>query len=364
MVWGSSSILLAIWVPIALGGLIAWAQRRRRRALTRFVQPKMQVRLLPETVTARGWFKTLALLAGLLCLILAAARPRWGVYYEKVTQRGFDVFILLDVSRSMLAEDVKPNRLERAKSDIRDLLSRLQGDRVGLIAFAGAPVIKVPLTTDTGFFDSSLELISPSSAPRGGSLIGDAIRKAVSSMQDTRNRDRAIVLITDGEDHDSFPEEAAAMAAEQQVKIFTVGLGDVTDGARIPSRGDSGALTFLQHKGQEVWSTMDEALLKKIALTTGGAYIPARTRVYDLGEIYDSHLAGLQSSELAATKRKKYREQFQLFVALGFCLLLVDMLLPVFRRRPADASVAISSEAVTVPVVSSEAVSAPVVSSG
>ena len=121
-------------------------------------------------------------MAGLALLVVAAARPRFGVYHEKVQQRGVDCFVLLDVSRSMLAEDVAPNRLERAKSDVLDLLKKLPGDRVGLIVFAGKPVLKVPLTTDDGFFREVLDEIDTRSAPRGGTLIGDAIRKALDSL--------------------------------------------------------------------------------------------------------------------------------------------------------------------------------------
>ena len=238
---------------------------------------------------------------------------------------------MLDVSRSMLAEDVAPSRLERAKADIRDLLKKLEGDRVGLIAFAGAPVELVPLTTDQGFFRTVLDDVDPESAPRGGSLIGDAIRKAMESMDERRDRDQVIVLITDGEDHDSFPAEAAQQAAERNIRIISVGLGDTEAGSRIPRRNDEGALTFVKHEGQEVWSKMDERLLKEIALTTSGAYVPARTRAYDLGSSYDEHLAKLTRGEIQAEKRKRYREQFQLFAGIGLALLLVEMLIPRFR---------------------------------
>jgi len=164
---------------------------------------------MPAFAGRRPWLRGGAVLLGLAALILASARPRFGVYYDRVVQRGVDLFVLIDVSRSMLAEDVKPNRIERAKADVRDLLTRLAGDRVGLIAFAGKAVVKVPLTTDQGFFRMALDELGPGSAPRGGSLIGDAIRKAMEAMEPRQDRDQILVLITDGEDHDSFPAEAA-----------------------------------------------------------------------------------------------------------------------------------------------------------
>ena len=236
----------------AVGGLVVYANRRRRAAAHRFAGDVMLHRLVPTMANARSWGKLAVLLVGLGILIFAAARPRWGVYFEDVQTRGVDMFVLLDVSRSMLAEDVAPNRLERAKSDIRDLLQYLKGDRVGLIAFAGAAVVQTPLTTDQGFFQLVLDETDVDSAPRGGSLIGDAIRKALEAMEPRHDRDQVIVLITDGEDHDSFPAEAAKAAAERDVKVICVGLGDTEEGMRIPMRDESGQLSYMKHDGQEV----------------------------------------------------------------------------------------------------------------
>jgi Ca-activated chloride channel homolog len=289
---------------------------------------------MPPAGTLRAWVKGGLLLLGVGLLIVAAARPRFGVYFEQVSARGVDLFVLLDVSRSMLAEDVAPNRLERAKSDVRDLLRKLPGDRVGLIAFAGAPAVIVPLTSDQGFFLGALDEVNTSSAPRGGSLIGDAIRKAIESLEVTRDRDQVIVLITDGEDQDSFPQEAAEQAAEREIKIFTVGLGDPQEGRRIPVRDAAGSVRYLKHEGQEVWSRMDERLLKEIALKTSGAYIPARTRTYDLGQIYEDHLAGLTRGEIQAEKRKRYAERFPWFVFAGLAALLAEMLVARYPRTP------------------------------
>ena len=328
MYWENPNLLWGLWLLPLLAGLMVHAQRRRASAARQFVDPAMVVRLLPSGGGGRAWVKGIALILGVACLILAAARPRWGVYFEQVSARGVDLFVLLDVSKSMLAQDVAPNRLERAKSDIQDLLKRLPGDRVGLLVFAGAAVVRVPLTTDQGFLRQALAEVDTGSAPRGGSLIGDAIRKALVAMPEQRDRDQVLVLITDGEDHDSFPEEAARQAAERNVKIITVGLGDPQQGAPIPVRDREGQLHFLQHEGQEVRSRMDERLLKEIALTTGGAYVPAQTRAYDLGQIYDEHLAQLTRGEIRAEKRKRFAERFQVFVCLGLGLLLVEMLVP------------------------------------
>jgi Ca-activated chloride channel family protein len=336
MFWETPQWLLLLWLLPVVAGLIVYAQRKRLAAARRFAGQVMLGRLAPVINNGRVWIKLTAILLGLGLLITAAARPRWGAYFEDVQSRGVDLFVLLDVSRSMLAEDVAPNRLERAKSDIRDLLTRLPGDRVGLIAFAGAAVVRAPLTTDQGFFRMMLDETDPESAPRGGSLIGDAIRKALESMERRNDRDQVLVLITDGEDHDSFPAEAAQQAAERGVKIICVGLGDTDEGMRIPLHDESGNLIFLKHDGQEVWSKMDEALLKEVALTTRGAYIPAKTRAYDLGQVYEEHLAGLTRGQIRSEKRKRYRERFQLFIILGLGVLLLEMAVPRYPRFQVD----------------------------
>jgi len=336
MVWETPTFLFTLWLAPLIGGAVLYAHRKRMATAAEFANAAMVNRLMPAFESGRVWSKTIVMTLAVALLIVACARPRFGVFFEEVSGRGVDLFVLLDVSRSMLAEDVAPNRLERAKSDIVDLLQKLEGDRVGLIAFAGAPVELVPLTTDQGFFRMVLDDVDPDSAPRGGSLIGDAIRKAMEAMTERQDRDQVIVLITDGEDHDSFPAQAAQRAADRNIRIISVGLGDTGEGARIPKRADDGSLIFTKHEGQEVWSKMDETLLKEIALATSGAYVPARTTAYDLGLIYDKHLANLTRGAFLTEKRKRYREQFQLFGGLGLALLLVEMLIPRFGTRRAQ----------------------------
>ncbi len=339
MYWENPTDLLSLWILPLVAAVLVYAHFKRVKAARQFADPAMVERLMPRLRGPRPWIKGTAILLGLALLIVAGARPRFGVYFEKVTRRGVDLFVLLDVSRSMTAEDVAPNRLRRAKSDIRDLLSRLAGDRVGLIVFAGKPVVKVPLTTDQGFFRMVLDQIDTQSAPRGGTLIGDAVRKCMEAMPQRRDRDQVVVLITDGDDQDSYPKAAAEQAAERGIKIFTVGLGDSREGARIPIRDQNDRLEYLKHQGQEVWSKVDERLLKEIALTASGAYIPAGTRAYDLGQVYEDHLAELTRGEIQEEKRKRYREQFQLFVCLGIALLLVEMAIPGYRQPNVQAGI-------------------------
>jgi Ca-activated chloride channel family protein len=333
MYWDNPEVLLLGWALPFVAAIWVMAHRRQLRAAKRFADHTMHKNLLPNGPAFRRWIKLVVLVVGLASLIAGAARPRWGVYFEEVQSRGVDIFVLLDVSRSMLAEDVAPNRLERAKSDIRDLVERLGSDRVGLIVFAGAAMVQVPLTTDYSFFYSILREVDEDSAPRGGSLMGNAIRKAVASLGKRTDRDSVIVIVTDGEDHESFAADAAREASARGIKIFAVGLGDTDEGSRIPVRDVAGNLTYLQHEGQEHWSQMNEDLLKEIAIDSGGAYIPARTQAYDLGQIYEDHLAGLTRGELVTEKRQQYRERYQLFLVIGIGLLLLEMSIPRYSRQ-------------------------------
>lgn len=330
--WFEPNWLLTLWVVPIVAFLLFAAARWRARTLQQFASATMLSRLAPATDGSRRILKVVLVVVALLCLLLAIARPRYGTYMQDISTSGTDVYILLDVSRSMLAEDAKPNRLERAKSDIVDLANRLQGDRIGLIAFAGTAVLKVPLTTDVDFFRTELAQVTTDTTPRGGSMIGNAILKALQSMESRFDRQQVIVLITDGEDQDSFPDQAAAAAAERDVQIITVGIGDPDEGGRIPIRGRSGGLAYLQHNGQEVWSVLREDTLKGLAETTGGAYIPARTSVYDLGDIYENHLSSITRAKTDVQRRKRLRERYQLFAAIAFFCLVTDGLVSVFRE--------------------------------
>ncbi|MFK7822455.1 MAG: VWA domain-containing protein [Planctomycetaceae bacterium] len=329
--WYSPGWLLSLWVVPVLGFFLFSAVRWRSRNAESFASAGMLKRLAPNSSVFSRYAKALLVLVATTCLLIAIARPRWGTYMQDVSTSGSDIFVVLDVSRSMLAEDVRPNRLDRAKSDILDLVAKAEGDRVGLIAFAGTPLLQVPLTTDLDFFRSTLTELSTDVVPRGGSMLGDAILKALKAMESRFDRQQVIVLVTDGEDQDSFPEEAAKAAAERGVKIVSVGLGDPIDGARIPVRDGSGNLSYVQYNGAEVWSILKEDTLKELAETTGGAYIPARTSVYDLGEIYENHLSAITEDPNDTQQRERLHERFQWFAAFAFFCLLVEGFLSSFR---------------------------------
>ena len=330
--------LLLLWLVPLLALLLWYAYKKKKQAVLMMFDPAMADQLMPMLDARRSFQKALLFLLAFSFAIVSIAGPRFGTYYETISQNGVDVFILLDVSRSMLAEDVVPNRLDRAKADIHDLLKHVTGDRVGLIAFAGKPIIKVPLTTDHGFFLQVLRSVDTNAAPRGGTSIGDAIRLALRAMPPEADRRRAIVLITDGEDQESMPIEAAKDAAERQVRILTIGLGNPAEGGRIPIRNQNGQLTYLQYDGQEVWSKMDETTLREIARITEGAYVVAGTRTFDLGQIYADSIGKMQRNAYQTEMRQKIRHQYQIFLGAALLCLLLYIIAPEFRRSSQEGS--------------------------
>ncbi|MFN7293100.1 MAG: VWA domain-containing protein, partial [Pirellula sp.] len=241
MDWRNTSVL--IWLLPLVGGWLAlsiYATYKNQAARQRFMASVMADKLMPRDSLGNRIAKVVLQIAGVSALLIALAGPQFGEQIETIVPKGSDLYILLDVSRSMLANDVPPSRLERAKADIGALVNSLTGERVGLIAFAGQAVVKVPLTVDYESFRRSLSDIDTASAPRGGTAIGDAIRKALEVFKPNSQRDQAILLITDGDDQKSAPMEAAEVAAERGVTIFSVGLGDSTQGARIPAKDRTG----------------------------------------------------------------------------------------------------------------------------
>jgi Ca-activated chloride channel family protein len=282
--------------------------------------------------------KFLTLLAGVSLLLAAFLRPRWGFHWEEIKRKGVDLMVAVDVSESMLAEDIQPNRLERAKREITDLVSMLRGDRIGLIAFAGAAFMECPLTLDYGAFKIFLDYLDTELIPVQGTAIGEAIRTALTSFPADRRASRALILITDGEDHPGEAVKAAQAAKEQGVKIFTIGIGS-KEGAPIPLRGDKGG--FKQdRKGQVVMSKLKETTLQKIALTTGGSYVRSVSGDMDLKKIYEEEIRGkMEAGELKSTKKRRWEERFQWFLFGSILLFFLEAILPERKRLPTRGGV-------------------------
>jgi Ca-activated chloride channel family protein len=330
-----TEILLLLWAIPLLIAMFLYAGYRRRQALERFAEANL-LPLINTSVSAsrRRWKAALVVMAFAFCSV-AAARPAWNPVPKTIERQGRDVVFVLDVSRSMLAEDLSPNRLERARLSILDCVEKLQGDRVGLIVFAGNAVVKCPLSLDYGFFRMMLEDVSTGSVSRGGTVIGDAIRKAIDEVFDDRQKEyKDIILITDGEDHDSLPVEAASDAGEGGIRILAIGIGDEEQGRRIPITDESGERTFLKYQGQEVWSRLDaDTLRKMVDATPGGRYLNVATGAIDLGDVYMKLVASAEKRALESKTVKRYEEKFQIFVGVAFVLLCVEIVSSE-RKRP------------------------------
>jgi len=329
-----TGMLLLLWGIPLLAASFAYADWRRRQALEHFAEAKLLPLLNTSISVARRRWKAALLLMAFSSIVIAVARPAWNPVPKRIERHGRDVVFVLDVSRSMLAEDLVPNRLERAKLAIRDCVERLQGDRIGLVIFAGNAVVKCPLTLDYGFFRLMLEDVSTESVSRGGTMIGDAVRKCLDEVFDDRHKEhKDIILITDGEDHDSFPVEAAAEAGERGIRVIAIGIGDEEQGKRIPVTDESGRRTFLKYHGQEVWSKLDaDTLRKMVNATPGGRYLNVATGTIDLGDVYTKLVSSAEKKALESRTVKRYEEKFQLFLALAFALLCVEIVVSERKR--------------------------------
>lgn len=326
-----------LWLLPVLVGLFVFAAARRRRALAAFIDAGIIDRIRISASPVRRRWKAVLILLGLVAVVFGMTRPGWNPKAKTVERRGRDVVFLLDVSKSMLAEDLAPSRLERAKIAIKDCVEKLEGDRVGLVVFAGTSSVKCPLTLDYGFFRMMLDDVSPDSIPRGGTLIGDALRKVVDDVFDDKVKEyKDVILITDGEDHDSFPVKAAEAAGENGVRLIAIGLGDENEGRRIPITDESGRKTFMKHQGREIWSRLDADTLRKMVNSTdGGRYLNVATGTFDLGEIYIRLVSSAEKKDLESKTIDHYEERFQVFLVLALACLSLEFVISERRKTKA-----------------------------
>ncbi len=306
-------LILVALVPLA-GFFWSFLKAKREKALRR-------ITLNPPKAPLSG-VQTACMLVGLMLALFAAARPQWGKSLEKLSVRSRNVAIAIDVSRSMLAEDVRPNRLERAKADVADLIDSLQGDRCALIAFRRTGVTLCPLTTDRSFLRSALESLTPDSAPRGETDLGSAIRAALAALDPAADDHNAIILISDGGDLRGEALQSAELAKKRGIPIFTVGIGDPGHGATIPAAEGNGVQ---KHDGKPVIVKLESAALEAIAKASGGRYVPlatAGTAETTLGAIYRRFLRQVAAQE-QNEEESRLGERYQLFLAPGLAFLLI-----------------------------------------
>ncbi|MCW5893226.1 MAG: VWA domain-containing protein [bacterium] len=328
--WDHPPFLLALLAAPALAAFFVWAAGRRARALRTFVAASLLPVVAPDVDPRRRRLRAALVVAAVACLGLALGGPRWGFRWEELRREGIDIVVALDTSRSMLATDVKPNRLARAKLAIRDLADAARDDRLALVPFAGSAFVQCPLTLDHGAFLESLQATDVGIIPRGGTALAVAIDTSLGAFEGREGRHQAIVLVTDGESHEGDWKAAVARAKERGVAIFTVGLG-TTEGELLPA--EQGPGFFKDRRGQAVKSRLDETTLEQVAVDTGGVYLHLAGTGPGLAELYRDHIAELDPRQLGSTLEKRYEARYRWPLLVALVLLLLEPL--VSDRRSA-----------------------------
>jgi Ca-activated chloride channel homolog len=324
---------LLLVIPPALLAFFWWAGRTRQRLLTQFIQARLLPTLTIGISATRQKISVGCLVLAVVCLILALARPQWGFDWEEMKQRGLDLVVAIDTSKSMLAEDIAPNRLARAKLAALELMQRAKSDRLGLVAFAGSAFLQCPLTIDDAAFRQSVEALNVNIIPQGGTAIAEAIETALTAFKEADNY-KVLVLLTDGEDHDSGALEAAEKAAKAGMRIFTIGIG-TAEGELLRVKDAQGGSDYVRdEQGNVVKSHLDERLLQQISgATEGGFYLPLRG-AKAIDTLYDQGLAKLPKSQGQEKFVRRYHERYHWPLAVAIVLLLVEMLFPERKREP------------------------------
>lgn len=312
---------------LALGGLIGYLELSPSRGFSSFISTVMQLRLARRLPSGRRLLRLGLMLVALVAGTLALTRPQTAGELESVStaQVSADLMVVLDVSRSMLAEDAAPSRLKRAKAELNDLLGRLKGHRVGLVAFAGRAQVLCPLTPDYGFFRVVLERTDTRSVGRGGTRIGDGLRTAKAAFgAPGGGAARLVLLITDGEDQDSYAVEVAKELHKDGIRVVAIGFGDERGSEITLTDPNTGARSFLVDRdGQLVRSRLDGKTLREIALATEGAYIPAGVAALDLDSIIKEHIQPLVRERKEATVRSVPKEHYPWLILLALSALVV-----------------------------------------
>ena len=296
---------------------------KRKKLLQTFADKELHKTLFPTDSNLKHWTKFILILLALTCLIFAAANPQVSTKLQEVKQTGIDVFILLDVSNSMLAEDIKPNRLEKAKYQISNLINKLRGDRIGLIIFAGQAYIQIPLTTDYSAANLFLSAVDVNSVPTQGTAIASAINLATASF-DTLSTQKVIIVITDGEDHEGDVQKAVENAVSKDIKLYTIGLGSQA-GVPIPVYNNRNQLVGFRkdRDGNTILTKLDEEVLKRIALDGNGKYFRGTNYEDYLEKIY-TELSELEQTEFGVKKVTDYEDRFYFLLIPALLLLVLE----------------------------------------
>ena len=308
----------------------------KARAFARFGNRELLLKLTRTTSFRRQRVKAGLMIAGFACCIVALARPQMGTRTEIVKREGLEIIVAMDVSNSMLAEDVPPNRLQRAKHAVESMLGKFQGDRVGLVVFAGSAFLQCPLTSDYSAVRLLLSGVDTETVSTQGTSITDAMHTAMKAFRESQQEQKIMILLTDGEDHEGKPVEAARDAVDQNIRVYPIGIG-TSFGEPIPIKNARGKMSG--HKRDEtgavVMSRLDEATLEKIASITGGKYYRSTLEERELDQIY-TDISELEKAEFEAKEVTHYEERYQLILLCGLVLLSLEALLT-DRIKPSQA---------------------------
>ncbi|MBI3845165.1 MAG: VWA domain-containing protein [Planctomycetes bacterium] len=328
-VWPGALPILAL-APLAWVALLV-LDRARSRGVARVLGERGRS-LAPEPTGGRRHLRSSIVAAGLLLALVAVLQPVWGEGSRRVEQRGVDVVVCLDVSRSMLARDVTPSRLERARSEILALADRARGDRLGLVAFAGEARRIVPLTQDMDSFAERVSLVDPLSVGRGGTDLGAALEAALGALQGSSGEHEVIVVITDGEDLAERGLRVAEQCKQKKITVHCVGVGSAV-GSKIPVEGERGEVFLRDRSGNEVVSAMDSTSLRRIAEATGGEFVDGSGSPGSLVDLYEAHIAPMAQKTFEAEERRERKNRFQWPLLAAFLLWIVELSLN-DRTRP------------------------------
>lgn len=312
--------------------LFLWAMQWRKRALRRFGNSELIAQLMPERSAYKPLVKLGLLLVAVTLLLIALANPQWGTKREKVKRKGIDVFIALDVSRSMLAQDVSPSRLARAQRFGQDLIDRLKGEQVGVIVFACNAQIQVPLTTDYAFAQLFMGSAGPDVAASQGTTIAEAISLAEEAFPEENQHHKALIILTDGEDHDGSAAAEAKKASEDGMVILTVGVG-TPEGSFIPISRPGGEDYLRDRTGQPVRTQMQSKTLEDIAAAAGGAYLDLQLGAEPVMQALQQRIDGIEKREYETRAFSDYESYFQYFLAGAILFLLIEFVITYRKSR-------------------------------
>lgn len=301
-----------------------WSFKKQQLLQERFAQKGLLPYLMLSLNMKKRKTKLILMFSFFILSFFSLMRPQWGFQWRQMPKQGVNFLIALDVSKSMLSEDIKPNRLERSKLAIGDLVKKLTGDRIGLIIFTSRAFLQCPLTSDYSGFLTTLQDVSVNLLPRGGTSLTDAIKQAIVVFKDIPGKNKILIVITDGENHEGDPLKMAQDAKDAGIAIYCIGIGTL-EGDLIPFTDNEGKRAFLKDiQGNVVKSRMNETLLKKISLITGASYIRATSIDFGLLRIYDEKVSKLEKVELKSKRIKVYEDRFQIFLSLALICLILE----------------------------------------